>query len=218
MSHQYSECDPRFRPLLADYETAALEHARSSVYGIWPDLTLAYLNPAWFWFSAENEGEPAISRDWTLGRNVMDSVPDPLRSFFEVNFTRCLHEGRPWEHTYECSSADRFRKFHQTVFPLGQAEGLLVVHSLLVESSYVDDGLRWPEDSYLDANGFRVQCCHCRRFRRTAGATTWDWVRPWVQKAPTNVSHGICESCLAFYFPVSGRDDDPPAPFLTSEL
>jgi hypothetical protein len=179
---------------------------------------LAYLNPAWFGFAAENGGEPAISRDWVLGRNVIDAVPEPLRLFFEGNFRRCLKEGRPWEHAYECSSADLYRRFYQTVFPLGRAEGLLVVHSLVVESNYSDDGLLWPEDRYLNANGFRVQCCHCRRFRRAAGPPAWDWVRPWVRQPPAHVSHGICENCLGFYFPESGRDDDPPPPFLTSDL
>jgi len=218
MSLDFSACDPRFRPLLSDYDSAALEHAEGTVYGMWRDFTLAYLNPTWFWFAAENDGEPAITRDWTLGRSMMDSVPTPLRSFFESNFRRCLQQSRPWEHTYECSSADVFRRFQQTVFPLAQSRGLLVVHSLLVESQYPGDDLLGSEDCYLNTFGFRVQCCHCRRFRRAADPRAWDWVRPWVRKPPENVSHGICESCFAFYYPESGRDDDPGSPFLTSEL
>jgi hypothetical protein len=57
-----AQYDVGFRPLLADCESGALEDATGTVYGLWPDLTLAFMNPAWFRFAAENRGEPAIFR------------------------------------------------------------------------------------------------------------------------------------------------------------
>ena len=125
-----------FQPLLADYDPGVLENDQGTIYGLWPDLTLAYFNPARFRFAAENGGEPAISQDWRLGRQVLEAIALPLRPFFEQNYRRCLLEDRPWEHFYECSSDQLYRQFHMTAFPLGRSKGLLVVNSLRVESEH----------------------------------------------------------------------------------
>ena len=215
MNANFSECDARFRKLLEDFDVGALEHARSTVYGVWPDLTLAYMNPQWFIFAAENGGEPNISREWSLGRSVLDSIAAPIRPFYETNYARCLSERRPWEHNYECPSADVVRRFHHLVMPLGQSEGLLLIHSLLVEEPQPSSGAPAVVDRYLNAAGFRVQCCHCRKFRRTDVPYAWDWVAAWIRRTPDNVSHGICEACLGYYYPPADSDANRNQPFST---
>jgi hypothetical protein len=209
------QCDPRFRPLLADFEAGVLENANATVYGLWPDLTLAFLNPAWFQFAAENRGEPAISKDWPLGRCILDAIPASIRPFFEVNYRRSLQEGRPWVHVYECSSEAVYRNFHLKVFPLENSEGLLLVNSLWVETAQQQETFPPIEERYRNRNGLIIQCCHCRRFRRADAHSTWDWVRPWVEKMPENISHGICKICTGFYYAERKFDDDPPEAFST---
>jgi hypothetical protein len=196
----WSECDARFRPLLANFDRRVLNSTYNTVYGLWPDLTLAYMNPAWFVFAYENGGEPAVSKTWTLGRNVLEAIPDAVRAFYEVNYRQALLENRPWEHDYECPSDEFYRRFHLTVYPLGNAEGLLLVNSRIVESKLRPQSNSLLKRFYVDQRGRVRQCCHCRRFRRLDLPHTWDWIQAWVQKLPRNVDTGICEACLSFYY------------------
>lgn len=196
----HAHCDPRFRPLLRYFDETALDADAGTVYGVWSDLTLAYCNPAWFRFAEENQGEPNISRDWPLGRSILEAVPPPILPFFQSKYARCLAESCPWQHIYECSSAETYRRFHMKVFPLGNAEGLLFVHSLVDESPGNFPGESPQTERYLHPRGLLIQCCHCRRFRRNEPATAWDWVSAWVKRMPAKVSHGICETCAGFYY------------------
>ena len=81
-----------------------MESDRSTIYGLWPDLTLAYANPSWTRFAAENGGEPAISTDWTLGRCLLEAVAEPLRPFFVESYGRSLRESRPWKRAVSWSN------------------------------------------------------------------------------------------------------------------
>ena len=209
------QCDARFRPLLADFEAEVLDSTETTVFGLWPDLTLAFMNPAWFRFAAANGGEPAISRDWMLGRCALDAVPAPIRNFFETNYRRCLRERRPWEHTYECSSDDHYRDYHMTAFPLHDSAGLLLVNSIRIEAPLRPEVSAPIAAQYMNEHALVVQCCHCRRFRRVDRQSTWDWVARWVKEIPKNVSHGICETCAGFYYSSDKFDDDQPTTFST---
>lgn len=201
------QCDPNFLSLLVGFESLEGEH--ETVFGLWPDLRLAYVNPAWFRFARENEGEPAISRDWTLGRCILDAVAEPLRPFFVGNYSRCLEINRPWEHVYECSSDEKYREFHMTVFPLERAQGLLVVNSLRIETTPHREAKAAVQRDYRSDDGLILQCCHCRRVRRRTDPGGWDWVPEWVRQCPPKTSHGICEPCFAYYYSDPGEDDFP---------
>lgn len=190
----------RFIDLLSAFKVPALQESQDVVYGLWPDLSLAFTNAAWMQFAANNGGEPAKSEQWRLGRNILDAIPQPLKSFYESRYRNCLSLERPWEHVYECSSADAFRMFHMTALPLGRSEAILVINSLRIESSMDREAAEPLEATYRNRHGLMVQCAHCRRFRRAISETTWDWVREWVRSSQENVSHGICEPCLGFYY------------------
>lgn len=207
MHHKFACCDLRFLPLLSDFDCDALEKGNDIVYGAWPDLTLAYLNPAWFIFAHENKGEPAISHDWILGRSILDSLPLSLHAYYQERYQRCLDERQPWRHVYECSSDEEFRKFHVTVLPLGKSEGLLFVNSLVFESPLLHGSLVLQEEMYVDSSGMIVQCCHCRKFRRADASRAWDWVRPWIKQKPRDTSQAICETCVGYYYSDSKVND-----------
>lgn len=199
-----SQCDPRFAPYIRSFEQAGLADTEGTVFGLWPELTLAYLNAGWFEFAAANGGEPAISQQWGLGRSVLDAIRDPLAPFYRRAFQVTLSSGTPWQHEYECSSPTNLRRFVQHVYPLAGGAGLLVVHSLIVDCPHPRD----PDVSehpvagdYVDEHRLVRQCMHCRRVRRNGQRRRWDWIPAWVREPPENTSHGLCEVCFRYYYP-----------------
>jgi len=53
---------PSIRAALESHGLEALERSEDVLDAVDPDLRIAYFNPAWLRFAAENGGEPAISR------------------------------------------------------------------------------------------------------------------------------------------------------------
>jgi hypothetical protein len=209
--------DPQFDPLLDDFERKAIGNSDDVIYGMWPDLTLAYLNCGWTRFAESNCGQPEIQTAWTLGRCILEAIAAPLHSFFVTNYAKCLEERRPWEHTYECSSATEYRTFHMLAFPLGKSEGLLVVNSLRLASEHTRTSLAAMEADYRDEHGILSQCCHCRRVRRRGAEERWDWAPQWVDRQPSRTSHSICQACFGFYYsPLRDSRQGHPAVFQTA--
>ena len=87
--------DPRFLPLLTDFDSDALEDNSATIYGLWPDLTLAYFNRGWTRFAALNAGEPQVTSQWPIGRCILDAIALPLCPFFAANYSQLLREQRP---------------------------------------------------------------------------------------------------------------------------
>lgn len=183
-----------------------LEKYPGTIYGIWANYTLAYLNQEWFCFAKENKGEPLISDKWGLGRSVLDCVSGEIRELYETKFNQCLDSKIVWSHEYECSTDTIYRIFHQMVYPLGNREGLLIVNSLVVERPH-DLKHRLAkvteQSNYLDDNGFISQCAYCRRVKNQLETGRWDWVVEWVKKCPENTSHTYCPTCFSHNFHLS---------------
>jgi hypothetical protein len=182
----------------------------ASVFGLWPDLRLAYVNPAWTTFAAANGGQPEIAHSWGLGARYLDAIAQPLRPFYRGLLARAPEpesSRHPLAHEYECSSATEFRKFSMQVYALPGRAGFIVVKSLVVEVPH-DPVERPPHEAdparYVDARGVIVQCCHCRRVQRGDDPTRWDWVPAWVERSPSATSHGICATCFEYYYPDVG--------------
>jgi len=199
--------DPTFQKLLLSFDQVNIEAHTSPVYGVWKDFSLAYFNPAWYAFAQDNQGEPVISEEWNLGRNVMDAVPPDLRAFY-TEFFRSSFNGTgkqvcPSQLEYECSSADQYRTFHMTLYSIGQNEGILVVNALIQEKPFEQNG----EDReviasiYTDENGIIHQCSHCRKVKNLKSEKRWDWIPAWVRNLPPSVSHGLCGFCLDYFYP-----------------
>ena len=193
-------CDPHFEPLIAGYLPEVLSTSEDTIYGLWPDLTLAYVNQGWTQFASENGGGSEISRNWSIGRNIRDAIPPDLKPVFEQGYSKCLNENRPWEHEYECSSAEQHRRFLMRAYPLKDSQGLLIVNSTIYQGRHTEEPHEPVERDYLTADGLIIQCCHCRRVRRVASYKAWDWVPKWVVHCPPYTSHGICEPCYGFFY------------------
>jgi len=205
--------DPNFLPYLAPFDLDALEKQESTVYGTWADLRLAYVNQGWDSFAQANGGDP--SRD-VLGSSLLRAISEPLQSIYQRQFDCVLREARPWEHTYECSSAEQQRYFHMLVFPLPDHRGLLFVHSQVRGQLHPGPVCKFSSARYLDAHGLIHQCAHCRRVRRANSTSNWDWVPDLVRKPDLRTSHGVCPACYGFYYsPERLMDDTFPKSFST---
>ena len=191
--------DPAFVELLGGYDLTELASHEGAVYGIWADFRLAYLNPAWFRFALENGGEPAVSERWNLGASILDAMPPVLATYYRRNYGGCLAAATVWQHEYECSSAGAYRRFHQIVYPLGDAQGLLLVNSLNLEHAHEgrERPAHDPAAAYRDDGGFVEQCSHCRRTRHREAIDRWDWIPAWVHRPPDQTSHSFCPPCFA---------------------
>ncbi len=200
--------DATFTALLADrFPAGMLDAHPSSVFGIWPDGRLAYLNPGWYEFAIANGGYPAIENQWDIGANYLDAVTPPLRPFYRALLARAPEVGaaqHPLSHEYECSSADMFRKYNMQVYALPRQAGWLVVNSLVVEQPHDPEerpAHATSDAEYRDVAGIVHQCAHCRRVLHQGREPRWDWVPAWVTHPARDTSHDVCPVCYAFYYP-----------------
>jgi len=199
------QCASGFDRLLAPYDRDSLRRHPGTVIALDSDHRLAYLNAAWDRFAEENGGQPAIGRDWGLGAGYFDAIAEPLGAFYRDLIRRTTEEAdpsHPVSHVYECPAPRMMRRFQMNLYPLGSGEGVLLVHSLVVEAPHGSD--RAPHDAnpdvYEDAEGIVRQCAHCRKVRHTTEADRWDWVPAWVARPPQQTSHTICDVCFAHYY------------------
>jgi hypothetical protein len=201
-----SRCDPAFAEMLDANYLNRLETHPYTAYGVWTDHTLAYMNPAWFGF-AESNGGKTLFGDWTIGRSTLDVIPPAINKWYLqfVAAARSSPGAHPEQHEYECSSAEVYRRFLMTIYPVsaGTEKGYVIVHSLKVETSHTEvKGPAKPTvmEEYADGAGLIRQCMHCRLIRSAKDPSRWDWVAEWVRQPQSNVSHSLCDVCFEHYY------------------
>ena len=191
-----------FDSLLMGINFEFLENYTDTIFALSNNLVLIYFNPAWFNFARDNDGEPAISERFILGTHICDFITGEILEYYLEVFQRILQTGKIWHHDYECSSPKMLRKFYQTVYPLYERKGLLIVNSLVKEAPQDENAIN-PHEAidayYRQPSGLITQCCNCRRIRRVGNQDEWDWVPAWVEKIPEKTSHTICKVCFEFY-------------------
>lgn len=192
-----------FSVLLNGFALDTLESYPDSVYGLSANLTLNYLNPSWFDFARNNEGEPAITERFTLGVHIGEAMSGPVREYYLEAFRSVLQTGMVWHNEYECSTPETLRNYYQSVYPLYNRNGLIIVNSLVKEQPH-DLVSRIPCQPvmtlYLDKMGFITQCSNCRRVQRAAQQDIWDWVPALVEQIHGNASHSFCQICYEYYY------------------
>jgi hypothetical protein len=168
------------------------------------DLQLLYCNPAWDQFAVLNGGEHAM-REWVIGQNLLAVVPKELRSFYVTLFNGARESAQVGSVDYECSSPTMFRLFRMEVRPLYVPDLFMIVHSLRIEHHHGPDRPAHPAENGIYQNprtGIIVNCAHCRRTRRVVEPEVWDWVPEYLgPAAPPYISHGLCRTCYAYFYP-----------------
>jgi hypothetical protein len=194
-----------FAPLIAPFRRETLERSTANVCGLWPDLRIAYVNPAWLAFGLANGAGADASA--ALDTSILSVVPGALRAHYEGMFARAQHTNAVVEHDYECSSPTVRRTFRMAVHPCASG-ALVVVHSLTRETPHLEPASPPGDALYRDARGLILQCSNCRRVRRSLEPNvpeSWDWVPDYVARVPARTSHGLCELCCDFYYPHEGE-------------
>ena len=179
---------------------AALEREQGSAYVLRPDLSLEYVNEAWRRFALEN-GATDLDSGCETRIPITRAFRPPLRELFTTKFQHALQRNQKWNHSYECSSPEVYRKFNMQVQPTSGRDGLIVIHSLIVEAP-LGGGLAGGEAltaHYTDARGLIVQCSSCGRIREPS-SSSWHWAPGLVGVERENLSHGICPTCNFQYY------------------
>jgi hypothetical protein len=197
-----TRCDPSFERLLAGFYRQPLDEGDDVIYGVWPDLTLAYSNARWAQFAVENDGADVLVR-WTLGASVRSAFGADLDPFYTRAFAEVLATGRIWQHTYTCPSPRQMRWFNMRALPLGR-DGLLVWNSLVSAAVLAEPPGRRPSATpYRDTNGMVTQCSHCRRVQVAASQpaqSDWHHVPAFIKRAPSRTTHGLCPICFMYHY------------------
>lgn len=179
------------------FSADALSRDPSTVVVTDPNGNVLWTNPAWHEFAAHNGGETMLGR-YGVGVGYCAGISGELRDFFQLALQRCYAEGNVFELDYACSSALKRRFMRLRALPITGA-GLVLSHSLVVESSEMPEGESALESEYLNPEGIVLQCGNCRRVQNTKRGQ-WDWVPAWVEVVDPRVSHGMCELCRGYYF------------------
>jgi len=190
--------DPAHADLLSGLDLGALAKIADIVCVVDGELRLRAYNPGWVRFALANGGERMLS-EYGLGRSLLDACADDAAVFYRAAYARALARGVRFDHDYECSSPDTYRRFRQSAYPLEGGRGLLISHHLLIERPMREKACpAGPE--YVSEHGFVTQCAHCRKVLNP-GAGRWDWVPELVRKPAHETSHTFCPACLDFYYP-----------------
>jgi hypothetical protein len=176
---------------------ASLSTSDDVAYVLSAERRLVRTNEGWARFAQTNGGEETLRR-WPLGSYIDDAIPTCLRPFYVQAFGRCLASGERWEHEYECSSPQLFRKFRMLTYPM-HGQFLVVVNSRIVETPHTRPVLDPDVSAAGSPSCIITMCSHCRRVQSRMRPTTWNWVPVYVSAMPANVSHGLCEPCAEFY-------------------
>jgi len=186
---------------LFDYPASVVEADTAVIFCLDDGLNITYCNPAWDRFALANSGRE-LCRPAPIGHCVLDYISGPDRNYYEKAYRRALARSASWEHEYECSSIDVYRKFCLRVLPMQKKRGLFVTNSLCVQHAHALVPCNPFDELYRNSHGLIVMCASCRRTRRNlCDVEIWDWVPDFVGVLPTHVTHGICSLCRELYYP-----------------
>jgi hypothetical protein len=172
----------------------ALGSTANVTYIVADDWRITRTNDAWHSFARLNGGAR-----WETGASLIDVIPPALLPFYQSGFARASESGDRWEHDYECSSPELFRRFRMLAYPFGQS--FLITHSLLVETPHPSALFR--ASAAYEREGFITMCAHCRRVRTASGPERWDWVPDYLRADQSRTTHGLCSGCFTYYYELS---------------
>ena len=193
--------DDTFQEAVHSLDLESMRKSQDTIYIIDSRFKLRGYNPSWVNFAKHNSGIEVLKK-YPIGISILTAIPEKLKPFYRASYTSALTSRVVFAHDYECSSANQFRLFHQTAYPLPEAAGLIVTHHLIEQFNHPGPNHAFTT-KLLDEHGHITQCCHCRKIRSPANQHAWLWVPSIVKTPPPNTSHSVCPRCLEFYYPDS---------------
>ena len=186
------------KQIIDDLPLERLENNTSVAYALDAELHIAYCNPAWDGFAAENGGI-GLERERQVGRFVLDVVARSLVPFYEHRYRDCQLFRHTLTHEYEGSSALTFRKFQMTFEPLPLSGGILILNRLLEAHEHERPPHEANDERYVAPAGSVFMCAHCRHTRHVIEGS-WEWVPEYVERLPAGVTHTLCQSCAKYHY------------------
>jgi hypothetical protein len=182
---------------LKGFDLSELEKSKNVCLAIDGDFRIIYVNPAYAAFANRNDGPDVMSR-FGVGTDFLAAIRGPQRDFYRDLLTQAWDSGKQLSQDYECSAPDLYREFRLLIYPAQEGRSALMEHSLRVTAAHQRQEVDPVLGEYLDDAGLLHQCGHCRRVRHIA-TERWDWCPPLMSYKET--SHGLCPTCLDFYYP-----------------
>jgi hypothetical protein len=163
-------------------------------------LEFVYCNPAWDKFAEQNGGGEHLLSAGVVGSKLFPVIPSVLQSFYREVFQTVQRSGLVWQHVYECSSAEVFRKFRMRIHPMKE-DGFFISNALYVEQPQVARSFT-DAAKYRQENGMIFMCAHCRCSQRVGEKDAWDFVPAFIASHPLRekISHGLCPSCRSYFY------------------
>jgi len=175
----------------------SLQHLTSVSYVLDEQLRFVYCNPAWDAFAIAN-GAPELALNALAGQSLFRAIPPVLQPFYVSGFRLVKSGEESWEHIYECSSSQEFRRYKMKVDAI-LGGWFLIRHTLVMKRAH-EKIVRPGSHNYVADTGFITVCCNCRRCRRTGKAQKWDFVPEYVADPPRTLEHILCPDCLNQYY------------------
>jgi hypothetical protein len=191
----YRGCMPTVDGLMRDVADSA-----DAAYVFSRDFKIVKVNAGFVRFALANGGEQ-LGEQWH-GLSVIDAISPVLRPFYMAAFDNAWQTGLPWQHEYECSSPELYRRFLLVAYPVDR-QFLVAVHSRTVQLAHTR-AVCAPDAATYEVGGFIKMCSHCRRVRNACEAERWDWVPDYLRSRTERVSHGLCGPCAEFYWSDAG--------------
>lgn len=190
--------DPQFAALLPESQARVIAASHATIYVLDRLLAIRAYNDAYVRFGTAN-GCPDIGRSHGIGCRLIAVLPAAAAEIYVPAYLRAMETGTPFEHDYECSSAQVFRRYQQTAYPLRDGLGLVVANHLVYEAPHA-----WRPQAtgprHFDRDGWLAQCACCRRLRDSSHPEKWDWVPAVVETPHPRTTHTYCLNCLNFYY------------------
>lgn len=198
--------DPNFSTEELTLDLDGFRESEDSIFILDAQLQIRGYNEAYRSFALGNHGSDLLDR-FPFGSELVTAIDDPhLATYYRASYYEVLKQGKPFHHEYECSSSTTFRKFFQTVYPLGNGKGLLTTNHLALSHTHERINITLNPE-HFNSNGFIVMCSHCRKTRNHARdpREQWDWIPSLIDQNHTDCSHTLCPYCLEHYYPMKPK-------------
>lgn len=195
------QVDPKFRKKIEYLDQASISESPDVIYIVDDKLVLRAFNDAWVEFALNNAGT-SVMQKYPLGTSIQQTFPDTIQEYLTSAFARAMESNIPFELDYECSSANQFRLYHQSAYPIADAAGLVISNHMIKSKPHTQPAHEFSE-AFLDDHGLMIQCSNCRKICDPKNRNRWLWVPDVLDKVYPNTSHAICPRCYDFYYPES---------------
>lgn len=195
------QIDPKLKEFIEGEDILGMNGSPNTIYAVWSDLRIAYLNDAWFEFARANETDDEFFDRFGLGSSIDFAAENLSNRRFVEAIRASLADQRARVSYYECPSPQNYRLMQVTFLPISE-DVCIVSNAGVVTTSHVEAG-RNPQvghiDEYMNEDGMVAMCSSCRRVRDPDSAGTWVFVPAFVENPIELVTHTLCESCNTWW-------------------